>query len=337
MLSKTKTPACEAPPYVLWAQSVHRRLTQPPTSSRFFVAGARRPSSAQALASVAPGRQDAVAALVETLKEEDPAVHGAAVRSLQRLPSFTGDPEQAVSQWTRQLKEGDPETRLAAANGLARLGLAARSAVPELVGCLENPDENEEVRHAAAMTLGLIGPAAEGAVPILIQTVQGRGSARLRAGAATALGLIGPAAKAAVLPLVDSLQSDEPEFRAAVIMALERIGPRPKALVPKLLEALRGDDVEVRGSATSLIRSFAEERARGWMPLLANAHAPVVRNWLLLHGLYGVDDLDVPSRAGQTASADAFDLLGGRAAVRETLQIQLLNIHRLKGGGLVYD
>ena len=177
------------------------------------------------------------------------------------------------------------------------------------------------------MDNSLIGPAAEDAVPILIETVQrGRESVRLRAGAATALGLIGPPAKSAVLPLVDSLQSDDPQFRGAVIMALERIGPRPRALVPKLLEALRGDDVEAQGSAISLIRSFAEERARSWMPLLAHAYAPVVRSWLSRHqDLYGIVDLEVPDRAGQIASADVFGLLGGRPVVRETLQMQLLD------------
>jgi len=80
------------------------------------------------------------------------------------------------------------------------------------------------------------------------------------------------------------------------------------------------------GDAEVLTR-WAQMRAMRWLMLAANGDAPVLRYWLARSKtLYGADMPDLEERDGRNRgeSVDAFSVLGGRAAVRETLQMQSL-------------
>ena len=90
---------------------------------------------------------------------------------------------------------------------------------------------------------------------------------------------------------------------------------------------LTWDTGQAADGGRDVISKWAESRAMNWLMLAANGDAPVLRHWLSrCDALYGahMPDLggDGNMRRGETA--DAFSVLGGRAAVRETLQMQSL-------------
>lgn len=87
--------------------------------------------------------------------------------------------------------------------------------------------------------------------------------------------------------------------------------------------------------------TWATARAMEWIPLAVEAHSPILQSWLDRSSeIYGEAAkgiaFEVPRilrgrmMTMDDRSASAFDLLGGRAAVRETLQMELMNT--LAGG-----
>ncbi len=76
-----------------------------------------------------------------------------------------------------------------------------------------------------------------------------------------------------------------------------------------------------------LLAEWAGARARRWLPLVSRADAPVLRAWLARHEqLYGTEAFKrhVRDRRARRTTTNVFNVLGGRAAVRETLQMQVL-------------
>jgi hypothetical protein len=68
-----------------------------------------------------------------------------------------------------------------------------------------------------------------------------------------------------------------------------------------------------------VLDSLRLARRFAWQPYLRTGPAPVLRNWLAMPG---TADAEQAARAGENLSA--FSLLGGRAAIEETLQMQTL-------------
>ena len=127
--------------------------------------------------------------------------------------------------------------------------------------------------------------------------------------------------------MIAALEDDDPQLRRAALVALQRIGPQTRT-IPALLEAMRAGDLEVRGPAAASIQNFAKARLQSWQPVLFQSDAPVLRNWLgRYHALYGIDaspnERDSRRRAFDTA--DFFEILGGRAAIRESVQLHLID------------
>lgn len=84
---------------------------------------------------------------------------------------------------------------------------------------------------------------------------------------------------------------------------------------------------KTREGDRSVLAAWATARAVGWARLAAGGDAPVLSYWLSrCEKLYGanVGRLDDGSGRNREEAADAFSVLGGRAAVRETLQMQPL-------------
>jgi len=75
----------------------------------------------------------------------------------------------AVPALIEALKNADPAVRLEVVEVLGRMGDEAADAVPSLLKLLDDPDPG--VRKAAARTLGQIGPAAKDAVPALMRAL----------------------------------------------------------------------------------------------------------------------------------------------------------------------
>lgn len=224
--------------------------------------------------------------------------------------------------------EGNPAIYRAAVAGLilARSRTALGGNVGELIDVLEAGPETGRV--AAAERLGAMGGFAVEAVEPLNAVLADRGnSAALRAAAATALGMIGPEAESAVPELIRTLAETDTELRDAAVVALDRIGPQTQT-IPALLEAMRFGSLDSQAAAADKVRSFARVRMETWRNLLSQSDAPVLRNWLARHDeLYGVapsgDELS--GRRAEDDSPDYFDVMGGTAAIRETMQLELID------------
>jgi len=75
----------------------------------------------------------------------------------------------------------------------------------------------------------------------------------------------------------------------------------------------------------SVLSAWAQARSQRWLAMAADGDAPVLRYWLSRGGaLYdaGAPYLPNDRNGNRGERADAFGVLGGRAAVRETLQMQ---------------
>ena len=118
------------------------------------------------------------------------------------------------------------------------------------------------------------------------------------------------------------------------VLALLRNPGAPMAVLT-LTESTTGQRMEFRWNLTpaqagspELLGQWASARAREWVPLVEHGEPAVLRAWMTrLQDLYGAGrssahDVRTAREAGRTT--DVFDMLGGRAAVRETLQLELL-------------
>ena len=83
------------------------------------------------------------------------------------------------------------------------------------------------------------------------------------------------------------------------------------------------------GEAT-VVADWAQARALSWALTGMTADAPVLRAWLRSGATYGADFAPLNPDAGRDRgrTTDVFNVLGGRAAIRETLQMQAV-----RGGG----
>ena len=302
----------------------------------------------------------AVAALVETLQADDePEIaRGYAALALAQIADRDEDVVTALSE---ALEYDVAAVRMSTAEALGHAGPSARAAVPGLIGRVTDAREEVLVREFAISALAKIDPGSaqveealedvvadgnpriyEAAVEALMKIRAWRDGApdvnaevaRLigeldkgSAAAAESLGLIGDEAEAAVTSLIGALNSDDPELRNAALVALDRIGPQ-RQTIPALVQAMRSGDLASRGAAAARLEAFAKSRIELWKPLLRQSDAPVLKNWLArqeaLYGLTPEADLLEPRREGPR-QAGYFDVMGGRAAIRESMQLELID------------
>ncbi|MFW5802335.1 MAG: hypothetical protein ACOCWJ_00315 [Verrucomicrobiota bacterium] len=82
----------------------------------------------------------------------------------------------------------------------------------------------------------------------------------------------------------------------------------------------------VQPGPESLVGRWAALRAREWVRVSGATRSPVLDIWLnRMSQLYGTEDMSSRNRAGRRnrgRSTSVFNVLGGRAAIRETLQMQ---------------
>ncbi len=268
--------------------------------------------------------------------------------------------DSVVPTLTRALADDNASVRMSAAEALGHAGAAARASVPDLIRMATDHREIVLVREFAIAALVKIDPGNADVEKALVYVVSD-GNARIyeaavegltkirawrrgepdvaeqvailvreldggSAAAAEALGLIGDEAEAAVPSLVKALESDDAELRDAALVALERIGPQRQA-VPALVQAMASGDLASRGAAAARLEAFARSRIEVWRPLLHQSDAPILRNWLARHeALYGFepDDKLLEPRREERPQASYFDVMGGRAAIRESMQLELI-------------
>ena len=96
-----------------------------------------------------------VPVLIETLKDQDPAMRSYAAKSLGK---FGPEARDAVPNLTEALKDQDRNVRIGAAYALAQIGPEAKKAIPALKQALK--DSDPKVREGAAQALKQLQPAS---------------------------------------------------------------------------------------------------------------------------------------------------------------------------------
>ncbi len=131
----------------------------------------------------------------------------------------------AVPAIIELLKDKDPAVRAAAAHAFSSIGPEAEAAVPALVRCLDDRN-NGLLQINAMMALGSIHTNGELAVPVLIEYLEGpRREWNYWSCAIQALSLYGEVGQAdAAIPVLQRLVEDpDPNIRDAAARALRRM------------------------------------------------------------------------------------------------------------------
>jgi HEAT repeat protein len=127
----------------------------------------------------------------------------------------------AVPALVRRVNRPGVEDRTFALAVLARMGPAARDAMPSLKPLLrEDPDA--EIRAHAVLAFALVGRGDPGVTAELVRMLKSPVE-RDREGAAFACRMLGADAKRAIPALIDSLRDPEPEVREEALQALNAI------------------------------------------------------------------------------------------------------------------
>ena len=175
-------------------------------------------------------------------------------------PALPGAPltkalEEDIRVLVRGLQDPDLAIRLATIDVLEMFGTAARSAAPDLVKALRDP--NRFVRWAAARTLGKMAPVdPEQVVPGLAFLLNDQ-DLDLRLQAANSLGLYGAEARAAVPALTQTVSRGDGEIRRAAMLALAAIGPdNGRAAIPAITGELTHHNPQVRQAAAQVLGRF---------------------------------------------------------------------------------
>jgi HEAT repeat protein len=209
-----------------------------------------RTAAARGLADLKPEAQLVRPALIAALADDDPAVRGNIVDAVAALGAT------AVPDLMKGLK--NPAFREASAVILARIGPAAKGALPGLLSALDDASSSERSSaddfHAEALVaIALIGPQDPAVVKKCTAMLQSENE-RVRRTATYALGKAGASAKPAAAALRGQLGSDDEMLRVVTLWALLQITPQDpqivKAAIPGLIKALEDQRPLVRLEAT---------------------------------------------------------------------------------------
>jgi HEAT repeat protein len=218
-----------------------------------------RRSAASALGHFAgqPGGEQAIAPLVDLLK--DPVVGRSAASALGH---FAGQPggEQAAAPLVDLLKDSDRDVRGNAADALGHFAgqHGGEQAIAPLVDLLKDP----VVGRSAASALGHFAgqPGGEQAAGPLVDLLKDS-DRDVRGNAADALGGFAgqPGGEQAVALLVDLLKDPDPVVRRSAADALGGFAGQPggEQAVAPLVDLLKDPDRDVRNSATRALGGFA--------------------------------------------------------------------------------
>jgi hypothetical protein len=147
----------------------------------------------------------------------------------------------ALPELSRALRDEIPMVRMNAARALFCLAGEGRPAIPVLIECLNDPDNQTRlgifpftVQHQIALALGRVSSGTPEAVPALREALEAADTDEVRATMIRALGEVGRAAEPAAEEVRRFAGARDPELRFTVAEALERIEGRqpPQDLAP---------------------------------------------------------------------------------------------------------
>ncbi|HEU4388158.1 MAG TPA: HEAT repeat domain-containing protein [Blastocatellia bacterium] len=206
--------------------------------------------SDQATAETGADYAAAVAALAQTLKDQDPSVRQNAASTLRRLYANKRIPSQTgigiLPELIEALKKPDGQVQADVACTLGFLGANARGAVPFLVDGLRTPPgfrigavseswRAPEICFASA--IGAIGIPVPGAVDVLRNILQDPSRKQLHPEAVVALGKLGAASESAVPLLAARLRvARDYNEQSETARALAKIQPAGVSALLQIIE-----------------------------------------------------------------------------------------------------
>jgi HEAT repeat protein len=208
-------------------------------------------------------------------------------------------------------------------NALARIGPAAKDAVPVLIEAMKDKTPGtHEIRKSVANALEAIGPDAKEALPVLIESLNDvEGAVRHRA--ATAIVAIDPSNEEAVGVLIDAL--DEPKYGWQVpsAVALARIRPNDPLWLDALLKSAREDPSPWIGLRLAALEGIGRigPAAKDAVPMLIRSMAhqdEQVRYWSA-YALGGIGAAAKSATPVLTQVAEEDESLSVRLMAREAL------------------
>jgi HEAT repeat protein len=212
-------------------------------------------------------RDAIVAALVQTLGDQDGFVRKAAATSLLAYPRESPVPEDstAIALLMAALDDRETAVRKAAARSLWQAGRVAGqgTGIARLTAALG--DKDDFVREYAARTLGRIGPDAKVAVPALLQRLAKDEERDVREHAAKSLGLIGAQAIGPLLPdtvkaLIKGLEDEAADVRENSARSLGQLGATEA--IPDLHLIAEDPQPRVREAVAGALRQLEKARKR---------------------------------------------------------------------------
>jgi HEAT repeat protein/beta-lactamase regulating signal transducer with metallopeptidase domain len=232
----------------------------------------------------------AVAALMETLTDGNPAVRLAAVSSLGSL----GDP-RAIAALAKALREdSDARVREAAARALGEID--DNRAVPALIEALRS-ERASNVREQIVHALREIDdPSAVAGISAVAKDP----SPAVRRAAVSALGELEDAS--AVTVLITMVRDEDVEVRRHIAEALGQL-ENPSA-IDALITLARDADAEVRSQAVDALSNFEDQRTLPtFLAALKDANSDVRHH--AAHGIGNIDNLKTAPRPLIEALADS--------------------------------
>ncbi len=196
--------------------------------------------------------------LKESLHAQDPTLRLFAVSMISSV--WTNRAElQAVL--VDGLTDANPQVRGMCAMGLGRMGEQARSAAPQLVEMLKDPENGLSVAAALRDILGA------GCVAPIAQALTNQ-PARVQARWMLLISRFDTNAEPAVPMVVEHLKDADEFARSAAIVTLGRIHRRPDLTVEPLMEVLTNEDAGTRHAAAGALAAYGgDARAAGGLLL----------------------------------------------------------------------
>jgi HEAT repeat protein len=210
-------------------------------------------------------RNDALAAYIEALKDENAVVRSSAASSLGR---FAQEPDEKVValKLIEALKDSDAPVRRSAAISLGAFAYNA-TVIAALVEALKDPDN--KVRYSAAQSLISVHAEGKPVIPVLISALKDQ-DPQVRRDAVIWIGSLSWEAKAAVPALIKLLRDPNADVLKNAIDALGKIDTAASAgvIVPHLVRLLSRRDEGIREAALGALVAIGEPAAASLTKLL---------------------------------------------------------------------
>jgi HEAT repeat protein len=161
---------------------------------------------------------------------------------------------KTFSSWVGQLKDSDAGRRRAAVEALGEMGIAAKSALPELRSYIVS-ETDALARCEAIRLLGRVGDASD---MTTLANLAKDSHDKSRVCAVAALNRFG---KAAVPVLAEVLSDPDPSVRKEAARRLMTLGADAKDAEPLLAKAVNDSDAEVAELAKLALERIHEGRA----------------------------------------------------------------------------